>query len=369
MPEKYYGIVGSNAHYRTFYHGLRNLSDSSDPNGSRMLQMQDYRLDRTNAWRWRFQQLFTTFGGMSCSIPQDRVFALFGLSEIYLDGVKLSGFVDYDLTVWQLLRELIQNYIVSGEYLLQFILCYDQNVIMGTSDEHANSLVDWTCRSMFQTAAQHRSICVNICSTLQDTDHDSCVHQLMIDERAETWNVDESGRSIIISSTLTSFPQPYMFVTVWSYSAVFREHWDLCLVVDACGQICRSECVGHQVLDIALLVHERHSHEVSPPARCCSETMRSKVLFTAAITSLRSFRRTMHARKWETAAVKNLKYTVAADLKSLVLLAQIGNELKQIYAKLVDWRFTQLPPDQESKAVSSGQGQCKECKEREMVNT
>jgi hypothetical protein len=73
MPEKYYGIVGSNAHYCALHHGLRNLSDISDPNGSKMLQMWDYRLDRTNVWRWRFQQLFTTFGGMSCSIPQDRV--------------------------------------------------------------------------------------------------------------------------------------------------------------------------------------------------------------------------------------------------------------------------------------------------------
>lgn len=372
MPEKFYGIVGPNAHYRALHHGLRNLSDSTDPNGSRMLQMRDYRLDRTNAWRWRFQQLFTTFGGMSCSIPQDRVFALFGLSETYLDGIKLSEFVDYDLSVWQLLRELVQNYIVSGEYLLRFILFYDQNVIMGTSDEHANSLVDWTCRSMFRTAAQHRSICMNTCSTLQDTEHDSCVHQLMIDERAKIWSVSEPGRSIVISSTLTSFPQPHIFVKVWSYSAMFREHWDLCLVVDECGQICRSECVGHQVLDIALLIHERKRHEVLPPARCCSDTMRSKVLFTAAITTIKSFHGTMHARERENAATEDIKYTVAADLKSLVLLAQTGHELGQIYRQNVDWRFAQLSPDQDSKPIGADQRQCKECKERkerEMANS
>lgn len=210
---------------------------------------------------------------------------------------------------------------------------------------------------------------MNICSTLQDTDHDSCVHQVMIDERAETWSVSEPGRSIIISSTLKSFPQPHIFVKVWSYSTMFREHWDLCLVVDECGQICRSECVGHQVLDIALLVHERKRHEVLPPARCCSDTMRSKVLFTAAITALQSFQRTMHARKCESTATKNFKYTVAADLKSLVLLAQTGHELGQIYRKNFYWRFTQLPTDQESKDVSSGLRQCKDCKNREMVNS
>jgi hypothetical protein len=77
----------------------------------------------------------------------------------------------------------------------------------------------------------------------------------------------------------------------------------------------------------------------------------------------------MHARKWESTATENFKYTVAADLKSLVLLAQTGHELGQIYRENVYWRFTQLPTDQESKDVSSGLRQCKDCKKREMVNS
>lgn len=80
----------------TFREELQKSSNINDPKRSRLLQMGDY---RQKHFAQDFIELFRAFGAMSCSIPQDRIFALVGLVDTHFAETQLSSIINYDLTV------------------------------------------------------------------------------------------------------------------------------------------------------------------------------------------------------------------------------------------------------------------------------
>jgi hypothetical protein len=107
------------------------------------LQLHDYSKRKTS---WGLEKLFEGFGAMSCSVPQDKIFALLGLLEVRTGQELVMALVDYDLSVWQLLHRIIfpityptyprRKTNFEGVQAFTFTYTYAQHVIMDTEDEH-----------------------------------------------------------------------------------------------------------------------------------------------------------------------------------------------------------------------------------------
>jgi hypothetical protein len=80
-----------------------------------------------------FEQMFTLFADMLCSLPQDAVFALLGLVGERTKDTELIGMIDYSLTVWQLLQCILARDII--EYPLQFAYHYWVEILRNQEDK------------------------------------------------------------------------------------------------------------------------------------------------------------------------------------------------------------------------------------------
>ena len=114
------------------------LFDSSTgitPTKYNMFALLNYRSE----WK-TFEGLFETFGMLPRSVPLDGVFALLGLLEGNEKDLRLISIADYNLSVWQLLQQILALDIVKSS-LFKFAEQYNRYVIEGQRDDYMGGYV------------------------------------------------------------------------------------------------------------------------------------------------------------------------------------------------------------------------------------
>jgi hypothetical protein len=102
---------------------------------------------------WSLEDLFEGFGTMSCSVPQDKVFALLGLLEVRTGQELVMALVDYNLSIWQLLYRILcpvtyptyptRKTNFEGVQAFTFTYTYAHHVIKDAEDEHMKACTDF----------------------------------------------------------------------------------------------------------------------------------------------------------------------------------------------------------------------------------
>ena len=107
------------------FDGRSETSQSQD----KMIALITYR----TGWR-SLEALFGKFGMLPRSVPLDGVFALLGLLEGTEEDLRLTNIVDYSLTVWQLLQQILRLDILKSPF--KFAEQYNRYVIKGQRDNY-----------------------------------------------------------------------------------------------------------------------------------------------------------------------------------------------------------------------------------------
>jgi len=124
------------------YSKLKTMRDSAIINGWTEMTQTSNNMGALICYRstgGAFEALFQGFGMLPRSVPIDGVFALLGLIEWPEEDLRLISIVDYSLTVWQLLQQILALDILKSPF--RFAEQYNRYVIKGQRDDYMGGLV------------------------------------------------------------------------------------------------------------------------------------------------------------------------------------------------------------------------------------
>jgi len=196
-----------------------------------------------------FEALFENYGMLQRSVPLDGIFALLGLLGDSEEDLRLISIIDYSLTVWQLLQQILAlNILKSSPF--KFIEQYNRCVIKGRRDDYMGvyfSLELGKLQSWQPYVADDSRYTRAGGSPLQ---MDPDIRALRViryceatsDDTVEIEMYTPEGRTVSRPSTASvrlslSFDLP-----------MFLQPLETCALVEACDSRCTTACVSHAVI-------------------------------------------------------------------------------------------------------------------------
>jgi hypothetical protein len=324
---------------------------------SRMFQMSNH---RTDYHPWEFHKLFEAFGAMSCSIPQDRVFALLGMVAVRFEDSAWSKIIDYDLTVWQLLQKILNSEarIIRNPALVSFVNAYAANVILDKIDDNKQSLVSWNLDGFLDIPNDQPRVCLDVEQHSTPTQRQSqvFVYAQMFNQRAKVSYAYGHHLLSFLYTWSASSTQPYVMLCIaeWFHEKSSRTYRTY-LVTYPCEDDCASHCARHSIAGFAIaLGHGGYqvSADFQPIPTAWTKRngsqQHAKVQSTTLPVALKSLKRSMRAVRIDVKDAGDAQYTLRTDLENLVQMSQTAKELERAFeAEFLD----RSAPEQEHTAL------------------
>ena len=193
--------------------------------------------------RGSFERLFEHFGMLPRSVPLDGVFALLGLLKGTEKDLRLISIIDYSLTVWQLLQQILALDIL--DFPFKFAEQYNRYVIKDQRDDYMGGYVSmelkqdvyWNLSGAERAAGSSLNTVMTIRASrairYSEATNNDTVEVAVNTPRWRTIAV-RSGISVELSFGLLSTKPSYLLRTR--------------ALVEACDSQCATSCTTHAVV-------------------------------------------------------------------------------------------------------------------------
>jgi hypothetical protein len=215
----------------------------------------------------RFEYLFEGFGMLSCSIPQDGVFALLGLVGAREEELELVSMVDYNLTVWQLLQRILDSNVLANSPF-RFTEQYNRFVIKGQQDKYM-------CGPIHVKLAPNSQweLCGPDDSRYTSVDGSSLrMAMAMRASPTMSYNEEPTGYYVVeimmyTSEWRTTSKQSGVSVRLYSGDHYVSEkllHYSIYVLVQDCDSQCTTTCTTHAILGFSWIFYSRGDRASGP---------------------------------------------------------------------------------------------------------